>query len=62
MGTSFVRSDGMVEWRLTARFTGHGSSISFRIPGTNPTVLTVIDRADMPITSVILRIDSMVLL
>ena len=52
MGTSDVRSWSSAAWRLIARYTGHGSSVRRLIPGTMPTVETVIDRAEMPITSI----------
>jgi hypothetical protein len=38
--------------------TGHGLSVKRRIPGTKPTVDTVIDRAPMPITAIMRRSDS----
>ena len=55
IGTNDVRNSSSAAWRLTARFTGHGSSARRLIPGTTPTVDTVIDRAEMPMTSIIRR-------
>ncbi len=57
-GTRRERSSSSAAWRLTARPTCHGLSVNLRIPGTKPTVDTVIDRAPMPITAIIRRSDS----
>jgi hypothetical protein len=42
-----------------ARYTGQGSSASRLIPGTIPTVETVIDLAEIPITSTMRLIASL---